>query len=333
MLRFNVFVLACFLWACSADDNASQQAKKTASVAPQITVKSQTTREFTTKSNYQTQAAISEQPEPDAATLTHADKMLEYHNRIQTMLNKGMQADAVMTGAEIYQSAYRLPRLPKGLRANGIQPPRGLFNDAEAKKITAALQGMDKALVEMLSHYASLEKYVRDDSIRDNGKQGRALVKKIGSAYAQYVGERNSWLGIVDKAASEAESALLYKHPLKRQILTAREMFVQFREVGNLLATGDPERALLEACHQNISNLLVSAGAPPFPAKPALERDYRAFLKQVQVYADVLDRGINEGFHSLQRRELNVAAEASRKAYNNFAGNFNRQDDRQKLLN
>lgn len=316
MLRLSVFTLALLLCACVDQDEshkrapaerpASQQSAPAINLAP---------------------AAIPVQDEglqPDAATLARADRILAYHNQVQSVLTRGSQAGAIMAGAQAYLSTWRLPRqLFKGKRNNVPAPPKGVFSDAEADAITAAMKDMDKALAGMLGHYTELEKYVADPAIRDDGKLGKELVRNIVSGHAQYLKARESWLTIVEKAAQQAETALLYGHPLKRQILAAQGMFAQLREVGNLVASGDPEKELLEACAQNIKNLLASAASPPFAAKPSLERYYRNFLKQVQIYVQILERGIKEGFHAVQKRELNAAAEASRRMYNRFASNVN----------
>lgn len=261
---------------------------------------------------------------PTAAQLAHADRMLAYHNNIQARLAKGQPADFLMANTRIYAEHFQLPKRPKIPRKSDLAPPEGLFNGAEAKAVTQALGEMDRAFGRMLSRYGQLEKYIDDASIRDDGKKGRELVKDISSAHAEYIAARKSWLETVQKAARQAETTLLHDHPLRRQILAAQNIFQQYGEVADLLSSGADAGPMLHSCVQNLQNLLADAGKPPFLAKPALERAYRDFLRQVAVYVAMLERGMAEGLHNAQRREINEAAENSRAAYNIFVADVNK---------
>lgn len=323
MLQFSLLILALLLCSCDGEEQTDKSSAGSACEVGREVKKTQEQLQMAAPVRQGAQTFRETASAPDAAALARADKILAYHNHVQSIVQKGSQADTLMAGTQIYLSTWRLPRATKGGRHTGLIPPKGLFNDAEASDITSALRDMDKALADMLVHYSSLEKYVADTSIHDDGKRGRELAQKIGLAHAQYVKARKSWLGIVEKSAQKAEGTLLYNHPLKRQILAAGEIFAQFREVGSLLASGDPPVELLQVCEANLKDILASAGKPPFTAKPALERRYRDFLKQVQTYVEILERGIKEGFHSIQKRELNAATEASRRVYNKFAASVN----------
>lgn len=314
MPRFSLILLVFLLCACGDDSQKIGVQDKN----------SGSSHEYRQAAQVRLPAAKAPaEPAPNAAEVEKADNIVAYHNQVQTQIAKGMKADALMTGARIYQATFQLPKAGRGGKHNALSPAKGLFADADYKAITQALQSMDKSLAQMLSHYTSLEKYVADTAIRDDGKKGKELVASIGAEYKQFCKAKNSWLAIVEKAAQDSEGVLLYKHPLKRQIMVAKEIFSQFREVGNLLAAGGPEPELLRACEGNIKRLLEKGGKPPFPAKPAMEREYRSFLKQVKNYVEALDRGITEGFHSVQKRELNAAAAASMAVYNQFARSVN----------
>lgn len=260
-----------------------------------------------------------EDPRPSDARLARADAVLAYHNRVQTMLGQGMLADRIHANTLIYDATWRLPVRQKGSRPLELAPPQGLFDEEEATALTQALQGMDRALNNMLGHYANLEKYVLNPAINDDGKLGRELSKKIYAAHAQYLAARKSWLEIVDRRAREAEQLILQDHPLKRQILAARDIFSQFGEVASIIASGGTDRQLLNNMAENIRAICQKAGEPPFTGVPNLERLYRAFLKRVEEYCRILKRGVTEGLHDHQRMEINAAQEMARRAYNEFA--------------
>lgn len=264
-------------------------------------------------------------PALDRETEMRLAGQLDFANRALEALARGRYglASALHANSRLYLHTWRLaPRPNKGANTD-IAVPAGLFEEADRKKLNSLRDQMDKSLDRLLGHYASLERYVRDRSIQDDGKLGRELAAKIDSAHTEFIGARRSWLEIVQKRAAEAEAALLAGHPLQRQIIASQAIFAQFREVASLLATGSPERTLLAATRNNIAALLANAEKPPFPARPGLERIFRAFLKQVGIYQAALGRGIDEGFHAIQRRELNQAQLECQKAYNEFAREAN----------
>lgn len=276
-----------------------------------------------------------------------AERALDFHNAALSALEEGYYAlpDALYANARFYLKTWQLPRRPRtsgGREASRarLTPEAGLFSDEEAARLTAALDGMDKALDSLLGRYRSLERYVADPDIRDDGARGTALAARLGEDHAVFMAARRSWLEIVEARAAAAEATLLRGHPLQRQIRGAEAIFACFARTAAALGAEDANgsgtatqgegaapsrnereaaaRAGLERIHAELEADIAASGKPPFPAAPELERRYRAFLKEATAYAAALGRGLAEGFFAPQRRDLNVAAMRSRAAYNAF---------------
>lgn len=263
-----------------------------------------------------------------------AERALEFHNAALNALETGYYAlpDALYANARFYLKAWRLPARPASKMSRKqsrlrLKPEAGLFSEAEEATLASALDGMDKALDALLGRYKELEDYVADGNIRDDGARGKQLAARLEKDHETFLAARDSWLEIVQARAQAAEDALLRGNPLQRQIKSANAVFACFAEVAETLGADQArqptptaqERAKLERIQAELGRELAQAGKPPFATAPDLERRYRGFLKQAAAYAEALARGLNEGFFSLQRRELNVAAMRSRAAYNDFA--------------
>lgn len=271
--------------------------------------------------------AQQEEKPPSPEEVAAAEKITAFANRVTQYLEHGFYslADVFHANTQAYLKTFRLPARPDvgQRRPDALQPEAGLFNEQEARDLTAGWQAMDKALSALLGHYANLEKYVADRNIRDDGALGRELAERIELAHGQFIGARRSFLAIVQKAAGEAQRALLYNHPLARQILAAENIFAQMREAGDILASGSAEPELLRAICANIRAEMELGARPPFPAAPNLERLYRNYLKAVGSYAGALEQGSEEGMRQFQRREISESARASILAWNEFAKEAN----------
>lgn len=304
-------VLSLFLLGCSSDD-ASQngRAGRASSMNNEAPVAA---------------AGKNSLPEITEGQRENADRTLQFSNLATGVLTDGYYAlpDALHDNINYYLDAWRLPKKPRVHGADrakkAMRPPKGIFNEKEEAALTAAFQEMDQALGSMLNDYASLEKYVADDSIRDNGKEGKRLGKKIADSHSRFMKARKTWLEMVDARAEEAQAILLREHPLERQILDASKMFSIFREITALLVLENPEKSAVAALRQNLDQVLADAKRPPFPASPQLEREYRGFLKTVDKYLQSLDAGLKEGFFTPQKKILTTDVINCHKTYNSFA--------------
>lgn len=261
---------------------------------------------------------------PARDELDKAVRLVDFSNSAREVLSGAHYSipDKLLDYAQKYRETWQLPK-KSGIAVSrnardALAAPRGLFNQEEEKQLAAALLEMDKALGKMLGHYRELEKYVADDSIRDDGKKGLELADSISTGHDNFMKARDSWLEIVETRAEEAEHKLLYDHPLQRQILAARNIFAQMREAGWLVKAGDVNKSVLATLHSILNKIISDAAKPPFPASPSLERLYRGFLKHASSYSAILETGIAEGFYGARKREMNEAVLNCRKSYNEF---------------
>ena len=270
-------------------------------------------------------------PAPSPADLDRADRLVAFSNSASMALAAGRyaQADVLMAYTKYYLAEWQLAKRPAinadedESLARRLVPPAGLFTPEQTKKMAASVQDMNKAIASMRADYRSLENYVEDATLQDNGVKGKALGAAIAKAHAAFVVARDAYMQIVETEAAPAEDMLLFNHPLKRQIQAAERIFAVFGKAASLLAPDRPDREALLAQRQELAAALADGARPPFMAAPDLERRYRGFIKQAQTYAELFDKGLEEEFYSPLRFELNKAALASRAAYNDFVRDAN----------
>ena len=270
-------------------------------------------------------------PPPSPADLDRADRLVAFSNSASTALAKGRyaQADVLMAYTKYYLAEWQLAKRPAinsdedEILARRLVPPADLFTPEQTKKMAASVQDMNKAIASMRADYRTLEKYVEDASVQDDGVKGKYLAAGIGKAHAAFVVARDAFMQVVEAEAAPAEDMLLRNHPLKRQIQAAEHIFAVFGKAASLLAPEKPDREALKAQRQALAAALADGGRPPFMAAPDLERRYRGFLKQAENYAELFDKGLEEEFYAPLRFELNKAALASRAAYNDFVRDAN----------
>lgn len=254
-------------------------------------------------------------------------QLLYFSNNADREFSEGYYAipDALHALASSYRTTFLLPRgirLPERT-GKPLQPPRGVFPTEEEKILAKSLEDMDRALEAVISHYRSLEKYVADENIVDNGKLGRQIVSQIEKQHGKFLEARKRWRAIVARYSQQAETALLQGHPLERQILAAGRIFGLMRQADESLAANNQNRENLTEIAQNISSLIDEGAKPPFAAAPALERLYRDFLKNCRQYVVTFNRGVQEGFFRRQKTELVMAEKNCRDSYNLFARQMN----------
>ena len=278
------------------------------------------------------QSAQPASPAPTTAELERADRLVAFSNAASMALAAGRyaQADVLMAYTKYYLAEWQLAKRPAinpdedEILARRLAPPAGLFTPEQTKKMAASVQEMNKAVASMRADYRSLEKYVEDALLQDDGVKGKALGAGIAKAHAAFVVARDAYMQIVEAEAAPAEDILLSSHPLKRQIQAAERIFAVFGKAASLLAPDRPDREALQAQRQELAAALADGGRPPFMAAPDLERRYRGFLKQAEIYAELFDQGLNEEFYAPLRFEMNKTAVASRTAYNDFVRDANK---------
>ena len=325
-----VLGLALLLTACESGKKEAEKAEKpTVETAPAASAPNTTAQKA--ESPTAGQEPQDAGPPPSQADLDRADRLVAFSNAASTALATGRyaQADVLVAYAKYYLAEWQLAKRPAvnpdedELLARRLVPPAALFTPEQAKTMAASVQEMNKAIASMRADYRSLEKYVEDALVQDDGVKGKYLATGIIRAHAAFVAARDAFMQVVEAEAAPAEDLLLRNHPLKRQIQAAERVFAVFGKAASLLAPEKPNRDALLAQRQELAAALADGGRPPFMAAPDLERRYRGFIKQAEVYAELFDKGLEEEFYAPLRFELNKAAVASRTAYNDFVRDAN----------
>ena len=319
-----VLGLALLLTACESGKKEAEQAEK-----PKVESAAATSK---AEAPVVPQPPEQTSPAPSPADLDRADRLVAFSNAASMALAAGRyaQADVLMAYTKYYLAEWQLAKRPAinpdedEILARRLVPPVGLFTPEQTKKMAASVQEMNKAIASMRADYRTLEKYVEDALLQDNGVKGKALRAGIARAHGAFVVARDAYMQIVEAEAAPAEDILLSNHPLKRQIQAAERIFAVFGKVASLLAPDRPDREALQAQRQDLAAALADGGRPPFMAAPDLERRYRGFLKQAESYAELFDQGLNEEFYAPLRFEMNKTAVASRTAYNDFVRDANK---------
>lgn len=255
-----------------------------------------------------------------------AEKVLDFYNRAAAAFETGYYAlpEKIMENSRRYERGWIAPeKLEAPEPAKSLLPEKGLFNEAEEAALAAALDDMDKALARLLAHYEALLGYPPEARIEDEDQTGKRLQNDLELAHGQFMRARKTYMGIIDKAASEAESYILKTHPLERQIVCAREIFAQIAQISELLRIQEPDISLLASCRENMRELIDRASLPPFPAQPGLERLYRGFLKLATNYMERVPITPQTARNGAIKRELALLADDMRAAYNEFARQVN----------
>lgn len=332
----SVCLVALFLVACDSGGNegASSTGKEQAGQT-QNTDQAQGKPDAAGAANSapQDRAPYEEQvqgPPPTQEELEKADALVAFYNVAAATLAEPyfVQAEVMMEHVNHYLRQWTLaPRpAPTGdgkVLARRLAATAAMFGEDEVAALAQWVGDMEKSIQSMRADYAALGRYVRDDEVRDDGVKGRALAASLEKAHERFMTARNSYLALVEGRAVKAEEALLYGHPLRRQILEAKNIFSLYSNTAELLKAQTPDRQALEQVRGKLEAGLRRAGQPPFAAAPEVERGYRDFLKQVARYEALVVRGLDQGFYSPLRQELNQAAQKSRQAYNVFVRTAN----------
>ena len=237
------------------------------------------------------------------------------------------QADTIAFFIRIYLGEWQLPILPKTSysRESSLQallPPKDLFSEDAREILRDALKKMDEALESMLLDYKALDAYVRDETTIDEGLKGKRLARAINKAHERFTKARKTYYSIIQTEGLAAEDLFLTQAPLRRQILAARALFDQFQTVAFALSEEKVDRTATRILYKNIQAILQYAGMPPFRDSPGYERLYRAFLKDVTHYLEVLNLGNEEGFSTDTRHTLNLILANCRTSYNTFVHSY-----------
>lgn len=224
-------------------------------------------------------------------------------------------------GADFYLREAALPKLarrpPRFARDKTLLPPAAWPKES-AEAIRQALREMDAAVDAEREQYEKLVKYALDESIVDDGKQGRTYLKAIRQQWEAYEDARRVLRGEVESVALAAEAVTLQGHPLRSQILAVRILFRRMKEARALLGEREADKQTIAAWRRELEGILAEAAFLPFSVAGEPERLWRAFLRTAQRFPAAVALGEAQGFHPEVRKQLNAAYNDSEKAYNDF---------------
>lgn len=253
-----------------------------------------------------------------------AAELLDFCNKASLALNNGWlgQADVLAFFTRVYLGEWQLPvfkpRGGKGSVTKALVPPDGIFTAEEKTMLAGNVQDMLKNLDAMLADYRKLEAYVMNPEVVDNGKLGKSLGAIIQKSHAAFAAARTAYLDLLRQRSRAAEDVFLFDHPLKRQIVAARHVFVIFSQMANILGLEKTDRERLQVLQDELQAEIATAAAPPFAAKPVVERPFRAFVAEAERFARLSQRGLESGYDNDLKRALNDAMVQSRENYNAF---------------
>lgn len=224
-------------------------------------------------------------------------------------------------GADFYLREAALPKLakrpPRFARDKTLLPPAAWPKES-AEAIRQALREMDAAVDAEREQYEKLVKYALDESIVDDGKQGRQYLKAIRRQWEAYEDARRVLRGEVESGALAAEAVTLQGHPLRPQILAVRILFRRMKEARALLGEREADKQTIAAWRRELEGILSEAAFLPFSVAGEPERLWRAFLRTARRFPATVALGEEQGFHPAVRKQLNAAYTDAEKAYNEF---------------
>lgn len=273
------------------------------------------------------------EPPLSPAEKAQAAALVDFYNTAASLLAEEPYTlpDALLNNAHAYLQTWRLkpaPRVHASARetaAGRLAPPPEMFTSDVRRQLLQYVNVMGAALETMPTNYRLLEKYVKDDSIRDDNAGGNKIITRLETAHTAFVNARDAFLTTTAGMAAQAEATLLRDNPLKRQIVESRKIFSLFKTAAALLKQDPPDKAAMLRVHEDIETALTAAERPPFQGDPETERVFRAFLKEAATFPKGLAQGFSEGFHSRIRHNLNTASHNSRETYNAFVRTANRE--------
>lgn len=265
-----------------------------------------------------------DEPPAGAEELRRANACLEYANAMtEWMLSKEAgYALWLYVSADHYMRNAALPRLtdrPAAFaRTAALRPPAD-WPEQSAAAIREALAQMDAAVDREREIYRALTDYALDETIVDEGKKGRELLRAISAQWNDYEDARLRIAREVESEARAAEAVTLKGHPLRPQILTVRLFFRRMRDARALLGEQEADAQSLHAWHAELQGILDEAAFLPFAVPGESERLWRAFLRTARKFPDAVAVGLSQGFHPEVRKTLNAAYVEAEKSYNAFA--------------
>lgn len=309
-----LMVLALGLCACQ-EENASRATldKKTASAVV-------------------TKAAAgllpAEAPAP-AEEVEAAGKVLDAGNAVWRWADvAGIHAGHLLRQAEDYMRTWLLGKEPQRPAELDDRPAveKAVWGEADAARLRDLMATMRRTLTGMEKLVTAFRKYALDESIVDDGAQGKKLLRRLKDAHAEFSKARDALLVQVRDRSRQAEDVLLQGNPLKEAISSARFLFSRFLLGGILLREGNPDTVAVAGWRKEMEDALAAARGHTRGMTEEERRLWQVFLDKADLFPRTVAQGQEDSFSNATRRQLNLVLQEAQEAYNAFVEAHNRRD-------
>ena len=230
----------------------------------------------------------------------------------------GIHAGHLLRQAEDYMRTWLLGKEPQRPAELDDRPAveRSVWGEADAARLRDLMATMRRTLASMEKLGTAFRKYALDDSIVDDGAQGKKLLRRLQDAHAEFSRARDALLVLVRDRSRQAEDVLLQGNPLKEAISSARFLFSRFLLGGILLREGNPDTVAVAGWRKEMEEALAVARSPT----------RQAFLDKADLFPRTVAQGQEDAFSNATRRQLNLVLQEAQEAYNAFVEAHNRRD-------
>ena len=203
---------------------------------------------------------------------------------------------------------------------------KSVWGEADAARLRDLMATMRRTLASMEKLGTAFRKYALDDSIVDDGAQGKKLLRRLQDAHAEFSRARDALLVLVRDRSRQAEDVLLQGNPLKEAISSARFLFSRFLLGGILLREGNPDTVAVAGWRKEMEEALAVARSHTRGMTEEERRLWQAFLDKADLFPRTVAQGQEDAFSNATRRQLNLVLQEAQEAYNAFVEAHNRRD-------
>lgn len=275
---------------------------------------------------------VLEAPAP-AAEVAAADRVLAAGNALWRWAEVAdLHAGHMLRQVEDYMRTWLLGkeiRRPAELADRPVLETAVWGKDDHAR-LRDLVATMRRTLAEMEKQGAALRKYALDDSIVDDGVQGKKLLRRMRAAHGEFAKARDALLVLVRERGRQAEDVVLRGHPLKEAVSTARFLFSRFVLGSVLLREANPADVTVNGWRTEMEEALAGARARTRGMTPEERTLWLAFVDKAAVFPRLVAQGQEDTFSNETRRQLNLALQESQEAYNAFVAAYNKREGAQK---
>ena len=240
----------------------------------------------------------------------------------------GIHAGHLLRQAEDYMRTWLLGKEPQRPAELDDRPAveKAVWGEADAARLRDLMATMRRTLTGMEKLVTAFRKYALDDSIVDDGAQGKKLLRRLQDAHNEFSKARDALLVLVRDRSRQAEDVLLQGNPLKEAISSARFLFSRFLLGGLLLREGNPDTVTVAGWRKEMEDALAAARGHTRGMTEEERRLWQAFLDKADLFPRTVAQGQEDAFSNATRRQLNLVLQEAQEAYNAFVEAHNRRD-------